>query len=204
MLQVTDSKFDRYLELSRPVDSSKITSDSVKYFDNDGFELSCLETDFYCANNVALQGVLNHNCDQKDWLTGGDNHLIVDHSLLLQRWCFVREARDQLESSKTSFPQLYKYLKLIPKWGIDFALEYYNDDQVLEVLHIETDFRNYYEAVAAKEAIQERILSTDWYDFVKSLTQHKSQWEYLNGMEQNDWKAVHWGLKKAEKTYKAF
>ncbi len=31
-----------------------------------------------------------------------------------------------------------------------------------------------------------------------------SQWECLPGMEQNDWKARHWGLEKAEFTQKAF
>lgn len=204
MFAAAQNRFDRYIELKKRVDDEAITEEHIRYFDNDGFEISCLEKEFYTKNNVNVLPILNHACDQKEWITGGDSRFIVDHSTILQRWSFVDDARKQLESKVNTFPQLNKYLKLQPKWGIDFALEYYCDSVVLEVLHIEMDYQNYYEAVASKAYFEKKILDTDWENFTKSLLDKKYKWEGLVGMEQNDWKAAHWGLKKAERTYKAF
>lgn len=204
MLSVSSNGFNRYLEISSRVSNDVVTEDYVRFFDNDGFELSFLEQEYYRENKVNLSNVLNHVCDQREWFSCKDKNFKLDHSIILQRWCFVGEARDQLERKKSVLPQLNKYLSIVPKWGIDFALEYYEDDKSLEVLHIEMDYRNYYEAVVAKEKIESMIFNTDWKDFVNSLLKNKSQWEVLNGMAQNDWKAVHWGLNRAEKTFKAF
>lgn len=204
MLSIADSSFNRYLELSARVSNDVVNEQYVKYFDNDGFELSYLEQEYYRENKVKLSNTLNHICDQRDWFRCNDERFKLDHSIILQRWCFIGDAREQLQKKKSVLPQLNKYLNLVPKWGVDFALEYYENDTSLEVLHIEMDYRNYYEAVASKEKLEQLILNTDWKDFVDSLLRNKSQWEGLNGMTQNDWKAVHWGLNRAEKTYKAF
>lgn len=204
MFTISDNKFDRYLELKQRVSNDVVTDDYIKYFDNDGFELSFLEQEYYRENKVGMNKILNHICDQREWISCKHDKLKVDHSMILQRWEFVQHARMQLEDKKTTFPQLNKYLRLKAKWGLDFALEYYDGDEALEVLHIETDYSNYYEAVGAKQIFEKKIQSTDWNDFVKSLIKNKLQWEGLQGMEQNDWKARHWGLNKAEKTLKAF
>lgn len=204
MFTISDNKFDHYLELKHRVSNDVITEEYLRYFDNDGFELSYLEQEYYRENNVPVNRILNHACDQRVWISCNDSRFKLDHSMLLQRWEFVLEAREQLENKKTKFPQLNKYLKLNSKWGIDFALEFYNDNVALEVLHIELDYNNYYEAIVAKEFFEKKLLATDWDDFVKSLLRNKSQWEGLSGMDQNDWKAVHWGLNRSEKTIKAF
>lgn len=203
MFTVTNNKFDNYLGLKKRVSNDIVKENYIRYFDNDGFELSFLEQEFYRENNVKLNYTLNHGGDQRDWITGGDEHFKLDHSMLLQRWYFVDEAKSQLEYKRKEYPQLNKYLKIVPKWGLDFALEYYNENSWMEVLHIEMDYRSYDEAEEAKENLQKQLLSTDWVDFVKSLIRSKSQWDSLPGMEQNDWKAAHWGLKKAEITQKA-
>ena len=204
MFTISDNKFDRYLELKQRVSNDVVTDDYLKYFDNDGFELSFLEQEYYRENNVPINRILNHACDQRAWITCEHSNFKVDHSMILQRWEFVQQARMQLEDKKSVFPQLNKYLRLKPKWGLDFSLEYYDDKEAIEVMHIETDYSNYYEAVGSKQFFEKKILSTDWYDFVKSLIKNRLQWEGLQGMEQNDWKAQHWGLVKAEKTLKAF
>lgn len=204
MFKITENKFDNKLELVKRVSYDVITEDYIQYFDNDGFELSFLEQEYYRENGVKLNNTLNHHCDQRPWITGGDNNFKLDHSMILQRWEFVGEARQQLEARKKQFPQLNKYLNIAPKWGLDFALEYYNENAWIEVLHIETDYRDYDEALEAKDWFEKKILSTDWPGFLKSLVHNKDFWEKLPGMEQNNWKAVHWGLNKAEITQKAF
>ena len=196
--------YDRYLDLTKRVSNDVFTSQYINYFDNDGFELSYLEQEFYRENNVSLNPLLNHNCNQKQWLSIDDPNLRLDHCMLLQRWQFVGDAKEQLESHKSRYPQLAKYTRLKPKWGCDFALEYYDDFWSVEVVHFEFDDHNYYEALARKEHLQDKILNTDWIDFVNSLKRHRSDWEHLTAMDQNDWKAKHWGLHRAEHTYKAF
>lgn len=204
MFKVTENKFNNKLELVKRVSNDVITEDYIQYFDNDGFELSYLEQEYYRENEIKLSSTLNHNCDQKPWIVGGDDHFKLDHSMILQRWCFSKQAREQLEFKRKQFPQLNKYLSIMPKWGLDFALEYYNNDHWIEVLHIEVDYRDYTEALESKEWFERKILATDWPGFVKSLVINKSKWDVLPGMQQNDWKAAHWGLNKAEFTHKAF
>ena len=204
MFYIVDSKFDFDLSITKAIEENKINEYNVKYFDNDGFELTKLEQEYYKVNNVHLDDCLNHLGCQKQWIQCENNKFKVDHSLLLQRYNFTEEAKQQLEDHKNRFPQLNKYLRLRPKWGLDFSLEYYDHKYALEVLHIELDYNNYFVALEVKEKLEKRILNTDWVDFTKSLKYKISQWECLPGMEQNDWKARHWGLEKAEFTQKAF
>lgn len=201
---VTNNSFNRYLNLEKRVSYDVIKPEYIQYFDNDGFELSYLEQEYYRENGVKLNNILNHSCDQREWIKGGVGNLNVDHSMILQRWSFVGEAKKQLEAKRNEFPQLNKYLNMVPKWGLDFALEYYKDDTFVEVFHIETDYRDYNEAVEAKEWFEVKLLQTDWEQFVKSLILNRDKWEHLPAMQQNDWKATYWGLNKAEITYKAF
>lgn len=204
MFSVTSSTFTEKLELRKRVSNDVITEDYIKCFDNDGFELSYLEQEYYRENGVKLTNALNHNCDQQDWFKCSDDRFKLDHSLILQRWCFVDEAKAQLENKKTAYPQLNKYLHIVPKWGLDFALEYYDGDEWMEVIHIENDYRNVAVALRAKEILQNKLISTDWNDFVRSLIRRKEEWQHLVGFAQNDWKAAHWGLDRAEITEKVF
>lgn len=204
MLKLSYNTFESNLKINSTVTQAFFTEENIRYFDNDGFELTGLEKAFYCASGIVIDSCLNHSSDSKEWFICNDEKFKIDHSVLLQRWEFVDEAYDQLVSLKNQFPQLNKYLKLKAKWGYDFALEYYDDDEVLEVLHIENDFRTYSLALESRGHVERMILSTDWNDFVKSLNRKKEVWINLPAMQQNDWKAVHWGLNRAETTFKAF
>lgn len=200
---IADNTFDRYLELQQPVDHLFFNNDNVSYFDQDGFELTGLERASYEVNGVATTTILNHRTDQKTWIEISDPCFKIDHSAVMQRWQFVNQAQDQLRQHVDQLPQLKKFLSLQAKWGLDFDLEYYDHDCYIEVMHVEVDYRNYYEAMAAKSMLEEKIKSTDWYDFVQFLLQHKDSWINLKGFAQNDWKARHWGLSRAEVTEKA-
>jgi len=204
MLFIVDNNFNYDLSVDKPIEDKSINEVNVRYFDNDGFELSKLELEYYKVNKVHLEDCLNHVGCQKQWFKCEDSKFKVDHSLLLQRYNFTEQAEEQLIRHKKQFPELNKYLRLKPKWGLDFALEYYDHKHALEVLHIELDYNNYFLALEIKEKLERRILYTDWVNFTESLKNKKDQWYGLPGMEQNDWKARYWGLQKAEFTQKAF
>lgn len=204
MLKDLGYLFDNSSSCTKPIDYCHFTERNISCFDNDGFELSLLEQLFYEANNYPLFDFLNHNCFQVKWFDLDDKRFFLDHSLLLERKDFSDEAKEQLESYSKKYPQLLKYLNLKPKWGIDFALEYYNDVDYYEVLHIEYDYDNYQDAVDAKEKFQTKLLNTDWNDFLSTLIKKKEEWVNLKGFQQNDYKARLWGLPKAEDTLKSF
>ncbi len=204
MFRVSTNTFNKDLHLKNKTNALDFYERNIQYFDNDGFELNGLEISYYKHNKVFLTNCLNHEADQKEWLICDDNKFKIDHSLLLQRWDFTDYAREQLIYYKNQYPQLNKYLRLKCKWGFDFSLEYYEQDLVLEVMHIENDFKSYDSALEAKDAAEVRILNTDWDDFVSELKRNKQEWQYLPAMAQNDWKASYWGMAEAETTYKAF
>jgi hypothetical protein len=202
MFTVLSNSFIRYLEIKNPIDESFFTEENIRYFDNDGFQLSILEQEYYKNNNIALTDTLNRMGDRPQWMDCSHEHFCLDHSMTPQRWCYTGAAKEQLRKHLSTFPSLLKYINLRPKWGLDFALEYYNGEQALEVLHIELDFRNYYIAIATKAFLENKINNTNWDDFKNSLLRRKSEWDHLEGMDQNDWKARFWGLDKAEATQK--
>ena len=204
MLLLTDNTFDRHLQLCTRVPKHEFTDRSVRHFDSDGFELTKLEQAYYKANCIQLSDCLNHISDQKNWILCMDPNFILDHCLLLQRWEFVGDARNQITQYSKEYPQLTRFLKIAPKWGIDFALDYYKDGLALEVIHIEMDYRSYDRAMEAKRQLEHKFMQTDWADFVRSTMVRKHDWEHLAGFAQNDWKAVHWGLNRAEVTEKSY
>lgn len=206
MFSVLSNSFDEHLQLVHTIDNLQLSEYNARYFDNDGFELTTVEFKYYERHGIdsIYNGILNHTCDQRPWIVCKDERFIVDHSIILQRWEFAGEARQQLIKHKTKIPQLTKFLNIIPKWGIDFALDYYDNEQAFEVLHVENDYRTYDDAMRAKQETEQRILNTDWNDFAASIVNHKDEWVGLTGFAQNDWKARYWGLPKAEVTEKAF
>jgi hypothetical protein len=203
MILVSDNTFDNNLVLMKRVNYN-ISDHHVNYFDNDGFELTILEQNYYKANGIELSNIQNHAGDQRVWFTCSDEKFRIDHSTLLHRRSFDGDARSQLEAQVDEIPQLHKLLNLKPKWGLDFALEYYGEGRFIEVLHFEMDYRSYDDAIMAKAWFENKILSTNWNSFVEFLKQTEHEWKYLRGMEQNDWKARQWGLFKAEETYKTW
>lgn len=204
MFKVLDTGFNECLEFLDPVSEDVFNRHNVTYFDSDGFELSGLEIESCKTNGIELSSILNHKSECVDWIVGGNENLIIDHCCLLHRRKYSGDALDQIVSKASQLPQLTKYARLVPKWGLDFALEYYNGSEAIEVMHIENDYRSLDEAFLAKEKLEKKILSTDWYEFSKYLIKHKEWWNGLQGFEQNNWKSAQWGLVKAENTVKAF
>lgn len=205
MLELIESSFSKITACTLSIEKELFTEDNIRCFDNDGFELTLLEQNFYTQNNFFIKDYLNHNCLQSKWLEiNEEKNFVLDHALLLERKSFEGASREQLKEYVSKFPQLKKYLLVVPKWGIDFALEFYDNDHYMEVLHIEYDYHSYAIAQEAKLAFEQKLLSTDWNDFVCSLKNKKDKWSGLKGFDQNNWKAAFWGLPKAEITFKSF
>jgi hypothetical protein len=177
-----------------------------RYFDADGFQLNPLEQDYYSQNNIIVHECLGVQAAQYNWLMLECNqpNFILDHSFVVTRCCYTGEARQQLEEWSEDNPWLRKMLLLKPKWGLDFALEYYNEDNYVEVLHIERDYSSYREAQEQKEFLESSLISTDWENAAQNILKHQDKWLHLEGMARNDWKANYLGFGKAEHTLKAF
>ena len=86
---------------------------------------------------------------------------------------------------------------------MDLALDYFDGDNMYEVLHVERDFNTLQECTAYKENIEKFVFAIDWEDAAKRLNARKDKLSSLIGFAQNDGKARFFGFPKAELTHKA-
>lgn len=202
LLQKTQHQFIEKLEISKPIDSTKLKYLKLTDFDKDGYEVSNpIEKEFYETNSIWIyENIQNHIAPVRTWyndIEESEKECILDHSMLLMRYAYVGEARDQLEKCLSKRPILNKLLKIKPKWGIDFSLDWVDIVDCFEIIHIEQDFFSYEEAIFHKEKIEELIESTDWVDAAKSLMKKKDEWIYLSSDDHSDYKAKFFGLSRA-------
>jgi hypothetical protein len=192
-----------------PIDQNLAETLSLRDFDKDGYEIPApLECEYYKANNVELNlEIQYHIAPVKPWYideTDSERDLVLDHCMLLQRYAFAGEAREQLESLIDRRPVVQKLLGIKPKWGIDFSLDYVSKDIVMEVIHIEQDFFNLEEAQEAKMKLENIIENTDWMDGAKQLIKRKAEWENLSSDDHSDYKAQFFGWHRAFDNLKVF
>lgn len=189
-----------------PVMQHKLLTQATNYFDKDGFELTQLEREYYWVNGYPVYNeILNHNAFQEAWmhLSNQPKGFILDHCTVLHRCNFTEDALQQLLSFKQQIPKLSYLLQCKQKWGLDLALDYFDGEEIFEVIHIEQDFHTSEECTAYKENIEKFVLATDWENAAKRLIEKKDEWSSLVGFAQNDWKAKYFGFPKAELTHKA-
>lgn len=188
--------------ITTPVRDDLFTWDNVRYFDNDGFQLSKLEQEYYKTAGIDLTYINGVWGAQSEWVESSDPNFIIDHSMIITRCKYEGAALEQINDHVGEFPYLKKYTKIRPKWGIDFALEYIDGDDFVEVVHMELDFDNISSARTIKGFYEHKIQSTDWHAFAEMILATKEQWMPLEGMKRNDWKAQKWGMASAENILK--
>ena len=199
---------DPYLTI--PIDKHLVETLPFKDFDKDGYEVPTpLEHLHYEANNVELNREIQyHIAPVQEWyhdIEQSEHGLVLDHCMLLTRYAFAGEAREQLqEVCDINRPILQKLLNIKPKWGIDFSLDYVTHNVVMEVIHIEQDFDNVDEAQDAKERLESIIDNTDWYDGAMRLYQRKDEWINLSSDDHSDYKAQFFGWERAFDNKKVF
>ena len=99
--------------ITKAVNDDLFVWDNIRYFDNDGFQLSKLEQEYYKANGIPLEYINGVWGAQTEWITSDDPILIIDHSMLITRCKYEGEALEQLHRWSEKFPYLVKYLSLI-------------------------------------------------------------------------------------------
>jgi hypothetical protein len=204
-----EPKFTNHPYLETPIDRQLIETLPFKDFDKDGYEVPTpLEHLHYEANGVELNREIQfHIAPVQEWyrdIEQSEHGLVLDHCMLLTRYAFGSEAREQIKKVCVNRPILQKLLNIKPKWGIDFSLDYVTHDIVMEVIHIEQDFDSVEEAYDAKERLEHIINNTDWYEGAMRLYQRKHEWENLSSDDHSDYKAQFFGWKRAFDNKKVF
>lgn len=184
-----------------------LDKDDFRYYDKDGFELNFAEQKFYSVMGYPIwHSILNHHCWQEPWfeLEKDNSNLILDHSIFLCRCNYERDAAEQLQELKKSFPLADYLLRTRRKWGFDFALDAMTDDgTVYEVLHVEYDNYDYDEFKNRMICFEYKVRHTDWHDAAEKIWNMRDQWQNLKGFDQNHWKSEYLlGWRKAEYTEK--
>jgi hypothetical protein len=191
-----------------PKDSDVLYS-SMMYFDKDGYELNQTEQIYYAANNIDIsERHLYHTANHKTWFLDLDNAqsgFVLDHSMLMQRWDYQADSRNQIIRLIDQKPTLGKLLSVRPKWGIDFSLDYVDPaGWSVEIFHIENDFLTLRDAHEAKKRAEDLILNTDWFGVLDEIISKKSEWHDLCSDDQADWKARLVGWHRAFDNQKVF
>ena len=195
--------------LSTPIARDLVETLPFKDFDKDGYEIPTpLEYLHYEANGVELNREIQfHIAPVQEWYRDTDQsevNLVLDHCMLLTRYAFAGEAREQLVEVSKHRPILQKLLNIKPKWGIDFSLDFVTHDLVMEVIHIEQDFDSLDAAEDAKERLESIIDNTDWYEGAIKLWQRKDEWINLSSDDHSDYKAQFFGWDRAFDNKKVF
>jgi len=208
-LQNLYPKFNPDPYLRNAIQRQLVETLPFKDFDKDGYEVPTpLEWLHYEANNIELNREIQfHIAPVQEWYTdveSSEHGLVLDHCMLLTRYAFAGEAKEQIKEVCANRPILQKLLNIKPKYGIDFSLDYVTHDIVMEVIHIEQDFDNIEEAEDAKERLESIIDNTDWYDGAMRLYQRRDEWINLSSDDHSDYKAQFFGWERAFDNKKVF
>lgn len=204
MFYVTNNTFIENISLHGPINTDILFNAPMEYFDKDGFELNQLEQAFYKINHVELNNHLHHTACQRDWIiqdpTTAGVHL--DHSMLIMRYDYQGQAKHQLKYFAPFRPALNKLLFVRKKWGVDISIDWVDDNNVFELLHLEVDSNSFEEIQRVKEQIENVVLSTNFEDAHKQILKRDKEWVHLPSDDQSDWKARFFGFSRAFETIK--
>ena len=202
-LHLLDSKFN-----PNPYFSEKIKSvfacppkDTVSMFDQNGYDLTRLEQMYAVANGVETTKHRNseHITLRKPWFTDDspESGPHINHAYMFERKGFTGEALKQLETWAGYRPHFQKLIAMRPKWGLDFSIDYCDQDgNVFELLHWEYDGFEYNEIADKKPVMEEFLLNQDWDERAHVMLERKEEWHKLGFFEQSEWKTKFFGIDK--------
>ena len=173
------------------------TVEDVSLFDTNGYDLCGLEQKYAETNLEASKHRYKHAL-KYDWFIDTERSSAfshINHALLFERKGYEQEAKEQLVAFAQEFPLCHKLLKIHPKWGIDFAIDYVDySGNVFEVFHYEWDSFELEQVLKAKETIEQLALNTDWDDAANQLLKRKSEWDTLSFFDQSNYKCKYFGV----------
>jgi hypothetical protein len=207
-LKKTNHKFIQNPYITTAVDQHTLMSTSMKYFDKDGYELNHVEQLYHREQGINIdEDFLYHKANHVPWLVDVSNNnsgVVLDHCMMMQRWAYAGEAKEQLMCMSRTNPELNKLLSIKPKWGFDISIDYVFPGGAVELFHIEYDYYNYNQAVDDMHYYEEIILSIDWENSVQDILRRKHEWQHLCSDDQADWKVQYFGFHRAFDNRKVF
>ena len=202
-LHVTNNRFNPEPYYRESIKSFFATPpvDSVELFDQNGYDLTRLEQMYAVANgyNLVTHRNKDHITVRQNWFT--DKKLAVgphiNHAYMFERKGYSGDALKQLQSWSVSNVHLHKLIAMKPKWGLDFSIDYCDQEgNVFEVLHWEFDGFEYQEIADKKKVMDEFLLKQDWEHSAKQILKHKDEWHHLGFFAQSEWKTRFFGIDK--------
>jgi hypothetical protein len=164
-----------------------------------------LEKKIYEQNGFNLYKTLNRKLLATPWIKFKKNPKIyVDHSVLFMRCDIQDECKRFIENLSAIDKRLIYLINTQKKWGVDIDLNWIEENQIYEIIHLEYDSYCFDEAVKIKEKIESFFDSADVEDMARKIISKKSEWQSINGLKQNDWKARYFGFKFSEDTRKSY
>jgi hypothetical protein len=207
-LATSTNKFIERPHITDSITDSEVLLASMQYFDKDGYELNHVEQLYHNNQNVDIShNFLYHKANHVPWYTDiskSESGAVLDHSMMMQRWCYTDSARDQIKRLSQKKPELNKLLSVRAKWGFDLSIDYVYDGGAFELFHIEYDYYDYDEAVERKAFYENIINQIDWESGVEEILKRKNEWEHLCSDDQADWKVQFFGFHRAFDNRKVF
>jgi hypothetical protein len=201
MIRLTDSQFypnkvwEKPLEYDIPVPIQH--PEWVDIFDQNGYRLTKLESHYAGANKHPIVKHGHEVCLRQNWfidekpLTGA--HL--NHAYLFERKGYGGEALEQLKKYAEENNLIYKLINYVGKWGIDFSMDYVNNQgNSMELLHFEYDSYNSHEIQDIKGVVEEIVEKVDWEAAARYFQLRKYEWINLEFFEQSKYKTDYFGL----------
>lgn len=199
-MRLTNNKLTPEPYLRKSVADYIPQSNHVDLFDQNGYDLTVLEQYFVESNNLIFlshrphRQAIKYEWFQENKKTSGAH---INHALLFERKGYEDDALKQLLDWSKYIPLFYKVARIRPKWGIDFSVDYCDEEgNVFEVLHYEFDGFDYNEIVERKEKYEQCFLSIDWDDAALELLKRKEEWYSLSFFEQSNYKCNFFGIDK--------
>jgi hypothetical protein len=197
-MRLTANQFYTNMNWDLPIHQTEIPGpEMVELFDQNGYRLTHLEVLYGEANHQLPVAHRNELCIKKTWFEQEEKTTgaVLNHAALFERKGYAGEARAQLNAWAKSNNMLYKLVRYRSKMGVDFSMDYVDEEgNAFEILHYEYDGFNYEEIREMKQQLEPVLLNTDWEFAARSLLKKKDEWHHLEFFAQSDYKCAFFGL----------
>jgi hypothetical protein len=216
--KINEIVFPETLWLTQPIKENKkyFLQTDLHNLDREGYQLLPIEQAYYEANSIGLthtkvSNVVDKKADSwfavtQEWMTleEASSNYFLDHSFIVFRLGFAGKAREQLEKYSEQRPELRRLLGIKPKMGLDFCVDFIDNLQAVELVHIEWDYKDVSEFQRHKQQLEACITTMDWENHVKWILATQTVWQGMYGDDQGNYKVQKFGMPTAMRLVKTF